>query len=270
MPEALALARMLLAARVKALGGPGSGNFGHAGRPGEVGGSAPSNIDIVFRSSATTKLADTLERFDMTEEHLRNAITSMTRGFPGKWEILVTPMGRNEISIDGVGMFPDEEQQGSFSRVFSLDDEGDPTDIIVEHSSFTLPESLQGQGHAKLMMQNALETYEKMGVTHITTQAVDVGSYAWARAGFLPKNPRKVAAAIRARLGQMHDGVRGLSTEDYQRLYTATEGSQSLWRVADDPLGRAVLRNLSYDAVLNLKNTAARRRAYHYAGLKYE
>lgn len=27
--------------RVRALGGPGSGNFGHAGRPGEIGGSAP-------------------------------------------------------------------------------------------------------------------------------------------------------------------------------------------------------------------------------------
>jgi hypothetical protein len=31
-----------LKSKIKALGGPGSGNFGHAGRPGEVGGSSPS------------------------------------------------------------------------------------------------------------------------------------------------------------------------------------------------------------------------------------
>ena len=29
---------------IKVLGGPGSGNFGHAGRPGEVGGSAPASM----------------------------------------------------------------------------------------------------------------------------------------------------------------------------------------------------------------------------------
>lgn len=33
-------ARLLVAARRRALGGPGSGNFGHAGRPGQVGGSS--------------------------------------------------------------------------------------------------------------------------------------------------------------------------------------------------------------------------------------
>ena len=31
-------------AALRTLGGPGSGNFGHAGRPGEVGGSAPSGL----------------------------------------------------------------------------------------------------------------------------------------------------------------------------------------------------------------------------------
>ena len=30
----------------RVLGGPGSGNFGHEGRPGEVGGSAPSGADV--------------------------------------------------------------------------------------------------------------------------------------------------------------------------------------------------------------------------------
>lgn len=33
---------------LKTLGGPGSGNFGHAGRPGEVGGSAPESSPVVL------------------------------------------------------------------------------------------------------------------------------------------------------------------------------------------------------------------------------
>lgn len=32
----------------RAAGGPGSGNFGHAGRPGEVGGSAPSGESLAY------------------------------------------------------------------------------------------------------------------------------------------------------------------------------------------------------------------------------
>lgn len=46
-------ARLLLEARRRVLGGAGSGNFGHAGRPGEVGGSAPGGP--VDTSSANFK-----------------------------------------------------------------------------------------------------------------------------------------------------------------------------------------------------------------------
>lgn len=41
--EAGALTPEMQKQRLRAAGGPGSGNFGHAGRPGEVGGSAPSD-----------------------------------------------------------------------------------------------------------------------------------------------------------------------------------------------------------------------------------
>ena len=38
----------LLVTRVAVKGGPGSGNFGHAGRPGQVGGSAPGEgVEVV-------------------------------------------------------------------------------------------------------------------------------------------------------------------------------------------------------------------------------
>jgi len=252
--------------KFKALGGPGSGNFGHAGRPGEVGGSASADVSIEFVSSATTPIEKTLEQLDMSEENVKSAITSMTRNFPGKWLIEVTPFGRNELSIEGTGIFPEDESapSGSFSRVFSIDDENE---LFVVHSSFSLPESMQNQGHAKLMMRNALETYDKMGVSQIETHAVDVGAYAWARAGFLPEKPQAVARSMRTRINLLTDG--GVITEsDRSRLLVAAEGSRALWRIADDPQGRLILRGLSYDAKLNLKDSAAVRRARHYAGLE--
>src|SRR5262245_43395288 len=45
LPLDSARAALLLA---RALGGPGSGNFGHAGRPGQVGGSAPTSGEAFF------------------------------------------------------------------------------------------------------------------------------------------------------------------------------------------------------------------------------
>lgn len=258
---------MFPSARKRALGGPGSGNFGHAGRPGQVGGSSPGDVDITFISSMTTPIERTLDRLDMSEANVRSAIASMTRDLPGKWLIEVTPHGPNELSIDGTGIFPEDESgpSGSFSRVFAIDKE--TGEHFVVHSSFILPESLQNQGHAKLMMRNALETYERMGVSSIDTQAVDVGAYAWARAGFLPTRPQAVERTIKARLTSFEE--KGLITsDDYRRLWEASTGSRGLWRVADDPKGKLVLRGMSYDAKLRFKDAAAMRRARHYAGLE--
>ena len=46
---------------LKALGGPGSGNFGHAGRPGEIGGSAPASASMTRLSE---KYPDIAARFE--------------------------------------------------------------------------------------------------------------------------------------------------------------------------------------------------------------
>jgi predicted ABC-type ATPase len=45
---------------LRALGGPGSGNFGHAGRPGEVGGSAPDGVKT-FHGTSQKKLDSILK-----------------------------------------------------------------------------------------------------------------------------------------------------------------------------------------------------------------
>ena len=48
-------ARLLAEAYLRSLGGPGSGNFGHAGRPGEVGGSAPTEFPKDLKKIGSAK-----------------------------------------------------------------------------------------------------------------------------------------------------------------------------------------------------------------------
>ena len=60
--------RKLRALGIRALGGPGSGNFGHAGRPGEVGGSGPGDSVMPVANTAQTLLTqqggiDSLRQF---------------------------------------------------------------------------------------------------------------------------------------------------------------------------------------------------------------
>jgi hypothetical protein len=75
----------------RALGGPGSGNFGHAGRPGEVGGSAASAEDDALLEAYTTT-GGTYRRIneDLRAGHdLTNdpTVTAITRAFERHGEI---------------------------------------------------------------------------------------------------------------------------------------------------------------------------------------
>lgn len=53
-PKAIKSRSVTTLAAMRTLGGPGSGNFGHAGRPGAVGGSAPISMSGALRSKLQT------------------------------------------------------------------------------------------------------------------------------------------------------------------------------------------------------------------------
>ena len=98
----------------RALGGPGSGNFGHSGRKGEVGGSAPDDEDGVGDSNAAMKdrvahdvakelfskitRDENVSMIDKIEKNDRSGgYEFMVRDF-GEWEH--TPERRNEEDDD--------------------------------------------------------------------------------------------------------------------------------------------------------------------------
>lgn len=77
-------------------GGPGSGNFGHAGRPGKVGGSAPTGSGKVY-SEARTKsfmIGDTIKITHEGQEY-----EGVLKGVSNKTTDIKVKVGDREISI---------------------------------------------------------------------------------------------------------------------------------------------------------------------------
>lgn len=74
-----------------AKGGPGSGFHGHAGRPGEVGGSAPSGVDSQHRITETDPLLQRGPAWD-----------KIGSGFRGGEDAFATYLQRNRIDIDNL------------------------------------------------------------------------------------------------------------------------------------------------------------------------
>ena len=90
-------ARLLLtASKMAVLGGPGSGNFGHAGRPGEVGGSAPAEGSVnELTDSAQHPIYNEISK---VQEEFHKHIEKVT-GTPRKQQIanVSTPQERSAI-----------------------------------------------------------------------------------------------------------------------------------------------------------------------------
>jgi len=68
----------------------------------------------------------------------------------------------------------------------------DPVLKTAEHSFFQLRRQMQGGGAAKGMLSDFLDLYDHAGIETIELDAnIDVGGYAWARYGFVPRSQRE-------------------------------------------------------------------------------
>lgn len=71
---------------------------------------------------------------------------------------------------------------GRAKRLFSVDAQGD---LVVEHELLELEPASQGQGIGAKLNRAMEQMYREQGVSAITLEAnLDVGGYAWARAGY--------------------------------------------------------------------------------------
>ena len=115
--ELKAKTEKLEATILKLNGGKGSGNFGHSGRPGEVGGSG--------KGAGVSSRKETKPKYDIPKSILEAYKTSSSKYTdPEKMEIVTTPKGNLNLMYDGKDVSTIGGDKFSESTLESLREQG--------------------------------------------------------------------------------------------------------------------------------------------------
>ncbi len=267
------------------LGGAGSGNFGHAGRPGEVGGSSDGPAeDPDFDPYAETPEEASLP--SLTKSDGKKLLLRQDRYFdPAVAKAVLGPVDAADVAQTMFDSLPGDatvtvRTDGDYPSVV-LEAEGDNGTKItrqfikgdygleVHHDFFRLGQFTQGQGIAKNVLRDSLKAYERLGVDYITTDAnLDVGGYAWAKFGFVATEPLRYARQLerlideRTFTAQEKDALHAVITK-YQN------DPQLPWHVADTVngdkrIGKQLMLKTDWEAKLSLHDPVAVQRLKSY------
>lgn len=129
---------------------------------------------------------------------------------------------------------------------------------IIKHDWFEIPKSLQGKGFAKKIIRNWNDLYTEIGVEKLTVSAsLDVGGYAWAKYGFVPK--QKSWDILRNSIIDNFDDivdVEQLSVSDIDFLgkMVNNKDPKTIWKIADSDIGKKILPGRIWEGELDFKN----------------
>ncbi len=177
-----------------------SGNFGHAGRPGLRGGSAPKGNrmtqPIVAKRPSGEAWLETL--IASSDAAMLDSACESIFGDPKMWHRLpeayevdyngitsrivrvraINEYGWTDILVQGEIYDPNGKRIGSFSRAILPGPR-------VEHDSLRLSREYQGLGFGTYFYKHSEDVYRTMGIKSVDLHAnIDVGGYTWARLGF--------------------------------------------------------------------------------------
>jgi hypothetical protein len=192
-------------------GGPGSGNWGHAGVPGRRGGSAPGGgrsfrpADFASRGSGAVaeppkpekkpfkgavnysaspnirqEILDGMRSFGVTEDDVKDMCN-----WPGDEDVTATVKvsgDEDHLSLETYWEDKNGERFGYMKRDFRRKD-NDKVD--VHHSRLRIEGRYQDRDIADKLYKAQFEVYKKAGVDTVSIYAdISIGKYAWARKGF--------------------------------------------------------------------------------------
>lgn len=123
-------------------------------------------------------------------------------------------------------------------REFWRDKNGD---LRVEHEHFEVKSAKQGKGLAKKMLRQQFNVYQNMGVKKVSMYAnIDVGSYAWAKYGFVPDVGEWDFLKLKAKQ-RLQKGLRFTFNSDEDRQVAtkqvtpllASKDPKTIWELSD-------------------------------------
>lgn len=187
----------LAALGVTIKGGPGSGNWGHAGRPGMRGGSQPggglrNRTAAAEKPPAPTNKVKIVPMWEEEEEAVQafgltmDDIAAMT-AWPGDetdiQAIVNVAAGKGyvELSVRWV-QEGRVEAVGVMERNFKVNDGGSKS---AEQSLLEIHKDFQGRDVADKLYNTQFDIYRRIGVSKVDIYAdISIGRYAWAQRGF--------------------------------------------------------------------------------------
>jgi GNAT superfamily N-acetyltransferase len=173
-------------------------------------------------------------------------------------------------------------EEGYLSRILRLDPDGE---LIAHHTGFELKPEYQGQGIAKAILADQIAFYEEQSVSSVNLTAnINVGSYAWAKYGFVPVGgtdalannlKSKLATAVAANknffagwtapeIAQVESLLRQLGDGDAQAITLLADIAKPV--STNIPLGKWLLQNEAWRGALDLNDPDAMLRFNHYVG----
>ena len=136
----------------------------------------------------------------------------------------------------------------------------------VIHEDFVLPISLQGKGMAKSIFRTLYDQYKNAGIEVIEVVAnIDIGAYAWARYGFSMTNREE----IRKLVTLAYEKLFGRDLDRFLELFNEFKGDYPfpVKYLARESFGEHLLRNTTWEGVLDLRNEKDRVYFEDYLGL---
>ena len=244
---------MFLGWKIK--GNPNHDRFGMFARAPETGGSGGGSVTGIWDNSTVVRVVG--NKPDWFKGDLETTARALMAGLPGASTVQVfARSGQVSVKADG---------DDSAGETYTLSRRFFPTKEGVEaaHLKFKLRPDLQGDDTAKVMMRNALAEYKKLGVARIGLNAgKEGGGYAWAKFGFLPE--KAGLADLSAQLVAKAKDIPGISTNTMHHIRGLAHSAKSLWEIAKDPQGYALLSKTNWSGFLDLHSDAQMDRCRNY------
>jgi hypothetical protein len=218
------------------------------------------------------------------------------------FEETLNPNGSDNVTVmfevfndDGIYVeYRDYVNDIKVDRLFGLD--YDTGRAIADHQYFVIGGyEMRGKGLAKEFLRESMNLYEEIGIEEVHLDAnVSMGSYAWARYGFLPRDGYEVDVSDELRgaiidhyeseynvpvsmldnfrsnlelaertgddltvehLTQTIEEIENTGATDMMRLADyLPETPENLWAIADSVDGKGILNNIEWKGALDLSN----------------
>lgn len=175
-----------------------------------------------------------------------------------------------EPGLDGTvsmtGRFRVGDGAGSMERSINMNPLGGG-EPYAYHGFLQIPRDKQGSDIAKNLLKNQFDLYQKMGLGYVKLNAnIDVGSYAWAKYGFLPATDQEWGELSARMFNTIQDMARsgGIPKEISDDLLTILERKdrQALWDFVDYPAkipigiyGSTIKRQLKWSQALMMNRS---------------